>query len=165
MSDVKSGYHAPPPPQPGEFANTRVAIVATRWNADVVDALVDGAIRALKDWGVAEYNIAVLRAPGAYELPLACEHLARGKHVDGVIALGAVIRGETPHFDFVAGECARGLQEVMLRHAMPVGFGVLTVNTVAQAEARAGEGTDNKGCEAAQAVLEMIRFEWEVEAP
>lgn len=165
MSDVKSGYHPPAPPQPGEFINTRVAVLATRWNAGVVDALIDGAMQALKEWGVAQQNISLFRAPGAYELPLACEHLARGKHVDGVIALGAVIRGETPHFDFVAGECARGLQEVMLRHAMPIGFGVLTVDTPEQAMARAGEGEDNKGREAAQAVLEMIRFEWEVETP
>lgn len=165
MSDIKTGYHAPPAPSEGEFANTRVAVLATRWNADVVDALVEGALGALHDWGVAENNIRVYRAPGAYELPLACEHLARGKHFDGIVALGAVIRGDTPHFDFVAGECARGLQDVMLRHALAVGFGVLTVNTEDQALERAGEGEDNKGREAAQAVLEMIRFEWEVDAP
>ena len=165
MSDIKSGYHAPPAPSDGEFANTRVAIITTRWNAGVVDALVDGALGALHDWGVAENNIRVYRAPGAFELPLACEHLARGQHFDGIVALGAVIRGDTPHFDFVAGECARGLQRVMLRHAIAVGFGVLTVNTPEQAEERAGEGSDNKGREAAQAVLEMIRFEWEVDAP
>lgn len=165
MSDMKTGYHAPPSPAPGEFSNTRVAIVATRWNAEIVDALVEGAANALRDWGVADINVSIFRAPGAYELPLACEQLARGKHFDGVVALGAVIRGDTPHFDFVAGECARGLQDVMLRHALAIGFGVLTVNTVEQANERAGEGADNKGYEAAQAVLEMIRFEWEVDAP
>lgn len=163
--DNKSGYAAPPAPGLGEFENTRVAILATRWNCEIVDALLDGARRALLDWGVRESQIRVFRVPGAYEIPLACERIAAGKHFDGVVALGAVIRGETPHFDYVAGECARGLQDVMLRYGIPLGFGVLTVNTPEQAEARAGEGDDNKGYEAAQAVLEMIRFEWELDSP
>lgn len=163
--DQKGGYAAPPTPAPGEFANTRVAIVATRWNTEVVDALIDGAQRALIDWGVRESQIRLFRVPGAFEVPLACERLAEGKHFDGVVALGAVIRGETPHFDFVAGECSRGLQDVMLRYGIPVGFGVLTVDTPEQAVARAGEGHDNKGYESAQAVLEMIRFEWELDSP
>jgi 6,7-dimethyl-8-ribityllumazine synthase len=165
MTDMKSGYHAPDAPEPGEFANTRVAILATRWNTDIVDALIDGARACLEDWGVQPSNISEYRVPGAFEIPLACEHLARGKHFDGVIALGAVIRGDTPHFDFVAGECARGLQTVMLNHAVPIGFGVLTVNTVEQAHERSGPGDDNKGYESAAAVLEMIRFEWELESP
>ncbi|MBI3171787.1 MAG: 6,7-dimethyl-8-ribityllumazine synthase, partial [Hydrocarboniphaga effusa] len=86
------------------------------------------------------------------------EQLARTRRYDGVVALGAVIRGDTPHFEFVAGECARGLQDVALRHALPVGFGVLTVNTAAQALERVGKGRDNKGYESAAAMLEMIRL-------
>lgn len=165
MSDLKGGYLPPDLPQPGEFANTRIALVATRWNTDIVDALIDGARRCLTEWGVAAVNIREYRVPGAFEVPLACEHLARGKHFDGVVALGAVIRGDTPHFDYVAGECARGLQQVMLGHGVPLGFGVLTVDTVAQAHERSGDGDDNKGYEAAAAVLEMVRFEWELEGP
>lgn len=164
-ADLKSGYAAPPRPAAGEFANTRVAIAATRWNTELVDALIAGAQRALLDWGVRESNVRIYRVPGAFELPLACERIAYGKHFDGVVAVGAVIRGETPHFDFVAGECARGLQEVMLRFGIPLGFGVLTVDTVEQARARAGDGDDNKGYQSAQAVLEMIRFEWGLDAP
>lgn len=162
-ADQKSGYAAPSPPAPGELSNTRVAIVATRWNCEIVDALIGGARQALSDWGVRDSNIRLYRVPGAFEVPLACERIAHGKHFDAVVALGAVIRGETPHFDFVAGECARGLQDVMLRYGIPLGFGVLTVDTVEQATARSGDGKDNKGYESAQAVLEMIRFEWRLE--
>jgi len=158
MVPAKTGYIAPPAPAKNEFARARIALIATRWNADIVDALLAGARRQLAAWGVASRNVVELRAPGAFELPLACELAARAKRFDGVIALGAVIRGGTPHFEYVAGECARGLQEVALRHALPVGFGVLTVDTATQAVERAGPGTDNKGAEAAAAVLEMIRM-------
>ena len=160
VNDLKLGYEAPPEPVDGEFSNTRVAIVATRWNTDIVGSLIEGARDALTAWGVPEGQIVEFRAPGAYEIPLACEHIARGKHFDGVVTLGAVIKGDTPHFDFVAGECASGLQQVMLKHAIPIGFGVLTVNTVEQAWERAGDGKTNKGYEAALAMLEMIRLEW-----
>jgi 6,7-dimethyl-8-ribityllumazine synthase len=135
----------------------RIAILATRWNVEIVDALIAGAHRCLKDWGVAAKNIVECRAPGAYEIPLATSVLLAGSY-DGVIALGTVIRGDTPHFDFVAGECSRGLMDVQLRQRKPVGFGVLTVNTVLQAVERAGPGTDNKGYEAAAAMLEMSRL-------
>lgn len=157
---TKSGYAAPEAPFPDEFADVRIAIVATRWNVEVVEALETGARQCLLDWGVPAENIGSFKAPGAYELPLAASALLRAEHTvwDGVIALGAVIRGDTPHFDFVAGECARGLMDVQLATGRPVGFGVLTVNTAAQAEERAQPGTGNKGYECAQAVLEMVRL-------
>lgn len=155
----KSGYAAPDAPAEGEFDDVRIAIVATRWNVEVVEALATGARECLKDWGVTAENIGEFKAPGAYELPLAAAALLRaeGEPWDAVIALGAVIRGDTPHFDFVAGECARGLMDVQLATGKPVGFGVLTVNTAAQAEERAQPGKGNKGYECAQAVLEMVR--------
>jgi 6,7-dimethyl-8-ribityllumazine synthase len=154
----KTGYAAPAAPAPGEFASIRVALVATRWNTGIVDALIKGAHACLSDWGVARARVDEFRVPGAFEVPLALEQLARTRRYDGVVALGAVIRGDTPHFDFVAGECARGLQDVALRHALPVGFGVLTVNTAKQAADRAKAGKTNKGYEAASAMLEMVRF-------
>ena len=154
----KSGYAAPAAAAPGEFADTRIAIVATRWNTEIIDALVTGARRCLADWGVSAERVKLFHAPGAYELPLACSALLDSGGYEGVIALGAVIRGDTPHFDFVAGECARGLMDVQLSHGLPVGFGVLTVNNAQQAEERAGAGNDNKGYEAAAATLEMVRI-------
>lgn len=157
----KTGYATPGRPAKGEFAHVRIGIAATRWNADLVAALVKGAHACLKDWGVAADRIHEFRVPGAFELPLALEHLARTRRYDGVVALGAVIRGDTPHFEYVAGECARGVQDVALRHALPVGFGVLTVDTAAQALARAKPGKSNKGYEAAAATLEMVRFKRE----
>jgi len=152
----KTGYAAPALKDRDQLANARIAVLATRWNTEIVDALVAGARRCLADSGIRK--VTEHRVPGAYELPLAAEHLARAGMHDGVVALGAVIRGDTPHFDYVAGECARCLQDVSLRHALAVGFGVLTVNNTKQAVARAGKGRDNKGYEAAMAVLEMIAF-------
>ena len=118
-AEAKTGYRAPQLPTEREFADCRVAIVATRWNVEVVDALLAGAREALLEWGVPAAQIVELRAPGAFELPLACEGLARAGKYQAIIALGTVIRGDTPHFDYVAGECARGLQDVALRHALP----------------------------------------------
>ncbi|MES2490833.1 MAG: 6,7-dimethyl-8-ribityllumazine synthase [Pseudomonadota bacterium] len=155
---MKSGYAAPEKPAAGEFADARIAIVATRWNVEIVDALMDGSYRCLEDWGVPEESVEEFYVPGAYEIPLAVSLLLESGDYDGVITLGAVIRGDTPHFDFVAGECSRGLMDAQLRHGLPVGFGVLTVNTVQQAIDRAGNGDDNKGYEAAAAVLEMVRL-------
>nr|WP_245586070.1 6,7-dimethyl-8-ribityllumazine synthase [Solimonas soli] len=160
-ADAKTGYAAPDLPQAGEFDRAKIAIVATRWNVEIVDALVAGARAALRDWGVNDKRIGFFRAPGAYEVPLAARLLLDGGY-DGVVALGAVIRGDTPHFDFVAGECARGLIDVQLSTGKPVGFGVLTVNTVQQAVERCGPGTTNKGYEAAAAMLEMLRLRKEL---
>lgn len=158
MSDVKSGFAAPVAAGAGEFAATRVALLATRWNVEVIDALLAGARRALDVWGVKEAHVAEFRAPGAYELPLAAHALLKGGRFDTVIALGCVIRGDTPHFEYVAGECARGLMDVQLRSGKPVAFGVLTVNTPEQATERAGPGDDNKGYEAVCAALDMLRL-------
>ena len=157
---VKSGYAPPAPAQKGELAAARIAIVATRWNTDVVDALAKGARECLADYSVKE--IAEFRVPGAFEVPLSLELLARSGKYDGAVALGAVIRGDTPHFDFVAGECSRGVQDVALRHQFPVGFGVLTVDNARQAVDRARPGKSNKGYEAAAAMLEMLRLKRQV---
>jgi 6,7-dimethyl-8-ribityllumazine synthase len=162
MSDVKTGYAAPSKAGPREFAKARIALLATRWNVEVVDALVEGAQRCLADWGVQKKHVKLFRAPGAFEIPAAALALLKSGDWDGVVTLGAVIRGDTPHFDFVAGECARGLMDVQLRTRKALGFGVLTVNTVQQAYDRAGSGNDNKGYEAAAAMLEMLRLLREV---
>ena len=135
-----------------------IAIVAAQFNHFIVQQLVDGALDALQRNGVAEANITVAWVPGAFELPLAADVLAsRGVH-DAVIALGAVIRGGTPHFDYVAGECSRGIAQVGLKHALPVIFGVLTTDNIDQALERAGSGSGNKGFDTAVAALQMIAF-------
>jgi len=154
----KAGYAAPPGPSRGEFGKVRVALLLTRWNVDVVDALLGGARRCLAEWGVADKHVQEYRAPGAFELPLAASGLMKSGRYDAVITLGAVIRGDTPHFEFVAGECSRGLREAAQKHGVPLGFGVLTVNTPQQALERTGPGHDNKGYEAAAAALEMVRL-------
>jgi 6,7-dimethyl-8-ribityllumazine synthase len=153
----KTGYAAPGAPGKNEFKGARVALVATRWNVEVVDALLAGAHRCLADWGVSTRHVTEYRAPGAFELPLAVSALMKSGRYDAVVTLGAVIRGDTPHFDFVAGECSRGLREAAQKHGVPLGFGVLTVNTDQQAAERSGPGSDNKGYEAAAAALEMLR--------
>jgi len=152
---AKTGYAAPAP-SAGEFSDVRIGILATQWNLEVVDRLVQGARECLAAWAVGAVD--ERRAPGAYELPLAAARMLDGGRYDAVIALGAVIRGDTPHFEFVAGECARGLMDVQLRYGKPVAFGVLTVNNDAQAIERAQPGPANKGYEAAAAVLDMIRL-------
>lgn len=142
----------------GEFDGTglKIAVVSTRWNDDIVDRLVDGALDVLTDCGVDDDDITLVRVPGAFELPLAADRLGEMGDVDGIIALGAVIRGDTPHFDYVAGECSRGLSATALEYAVPVGFGVITADTIEQANARAQPDEDhNKGAEAASAVIEM----------
>lgn len=144
----------------GNFsANTgRYAIVVTRWNSFVVDHLQSGAIDALTRHGISESQITVIKAPGAYELPLVCQRLADSADYDAIIALGAVIRGGTPHFDFVAGEAAGGLNSVALTANIPVIFGVLTVDSIEQAIERSGTKAGNKGAEAAEVALEMINL-------
>lgn len=155
---AKTGYAASPAPGKNEFRQTRIALLATRWNLEVVDALLSGARECLRDWGVPDKHVDEFRAPGAFELPLAASALMKSGRYDGVVVLGAVIRGDTPHFEFVAGECSRGLREASQKHQTPLGFGVLTVNTPAQAAERCAPGKTNKGYEAAEATLEMIRL-------
>jgi 6,7-dimethyl-8-ribityllumazine synthase len=134
----------------------RVALVCAKFNGAITIRLLDGALLGLLDHGVASDTVDVAWVPGAVELPLAASRLLWSGGYDAVIALGAVIRGDTAHFDFVAGECAAGLQRVALDTGVPVIFGVLTTDTVAQAEERAGPGETNKGYEAAVTALEMV---------
>ncbi|MHB1523250.1 MAG: 6,7-dimethyl-8-ribityllumazine synthase [Candidatus Dormibacteria bacterium] len=130
-------------------------VVASRFNERVVAQLVEGAVRALRQHGVEEGRLELVWVPGAFELPVAAaERLARGG-VDLLVAVGAVIRGETPHFEYVASAAASGLAELSVRHRVPIGFGVLTVDTVEQATARAGGKLGNKGWEAGVAALEL----------
>lgn len=136
--------------------NQKLGIVLGRFNSFIGDALLSGAIDVLARHGVDTTNITVVNVPGAFEIPLAVKKMAASGRYDGVIALGAVIRGSTPHFDFVAGECAKGLNSVQLETGVPVGFGVLTVDTIEQAIERAGTKAGNKGAEAAMTVLEMV---------
>jgi 6,7-dimethyl-8-ribityllumazine synthase len=136
----------------------RIGIAASRFNEAVVRQLVDGALAALKRAGVGERDITLVRVPGAWELPLAARKLAAKGRCDAVIALGCVIRGDTPHFEYVAGECARGLMDVQRERGVPVAFGVLTVENEAQALERADVKRMNKGAEAALAAIEMANL-------
>ena len=135
----------------------KVAIAAARFNDFIVDRLLGGAIDYLRRHGLEEQGITVIRVPGAFELPLICQKLAQSKKFDGIIALGAVIRGATPHFDYVCAEATKGIAQIMLQTGVPVGYGLLTCNTIEQAIERAGSKAGNKGCEAAAAMLESIR--------
>lgn len=132
------------------------ALVVSRFNSFIVDHLVSGAIDALKKHGVMEKDITVIKAPGAYELPLVVKQVIATGSYDAVVALGAVIRGGTPHFEYVAGECVKGLSQVSLASSVPVAFGVLTVDTIEQAIERAGTKAGNKGAEAALSALETL---------
>ncbi|MGL4600186.1 MAG: 6,7-dimethyl-8-ribityllumazine synthase [Plesiomonas sp.] len=137
--------------------NARVAIVIARFNSFINESLLEGAVDALKRIGqVADDNITLVRAPGAYELPLVARRLAKSGNYDAIIALGTVIRGGTAHFEYVAGECSKGLAQVMMESDIPVAFGVLTTETIEQAIDRAGTKAGNKGAEAALTALEMV---------
>lgn len=136
----------------------RYAIVVGRFNSFVVEHLLEGAIDTLKRHGVAEENITVAYAPGAWELPLVVKKFAQANKHDAIIALGAVIRGSTPHFDFVAGECAKGLGVVALESTLPVINGVLTTDSIEQAIERSGTKAGNKGSEAALTAIEMVQL-------
>lgn len=137
-------------------ANGRYAIVVARFNSFVVESLLSGALDTLKRHGVDEGNITVVRVPGAWELPLAAKKLAAKGGFDAIIALGAVIRGGTPHFDYVAGECTKGIASVMMETEIPISFGVLTTDTIEQAIERSGTKAGNKGADAAMGALEMV---------
>lgn len=136
-------------------AGRRFAIVASRFNLQICEKLLDGALETLVEKGVALDDIDIVWVPGAWELPIAVRRLLTSDRYSGIVAVGAVIRGDTPHFDFVAGECARGLASASAEFDVPVAFGVLTTDNDDQAEARAGGAMGNKGHEAAMAVLEM----------
>ena len=133
----------------------RFGLVVARFNHFVTEPLLEGALAALREHGVADDDLTVVRVPGTFELPPVALRLARSGRFDALIAIGAVIRGGTPHFDYVAGEAAKGTAEVAMQTGLPVAFGILTCDTVEQALERAGEGASNKGWEAAVAALEM----------
>ena len=140
-----------------DASGKKVAIVVSRFNSFVVDRLLEGAVDTLIRHGnVADEDITVIKVPGAYELPLVAKKAAKCGKFDAIIAIGAVIRGGTPHFDFVAGECNKGLAQVCLDSEIPVSFGVITTDTIEQAIDRAGLKVGNKGGEAALSALEMI---------
>lgn len=142
----------------GNFAdcNAKYALVVGRFNSFITESLLNGAIDTLKRHGVENESLTVVRVPGAYEIPLASQRLAASKEYEAIIAIGAVIRGGTPHFDYVAGECSKGLASISLQYDIPVAFGVLTVDTIEQAIERAGTKAGNKGAEAALSAIEMV---------
>lgn len=139
-------------------------IVAARYNSAIVDGLLQGALAALERHGVSHESIRIVQVPGAFEIPLAAQRLAGTGRYAGLIALGVVIRGDTPHFDYVAGACAQGIAQVGLEQNIPIGFGVLTVNTEQQALERSGPDAGNKGVEAALAVLNMVQVLHDLQA-
>ncbi|HEX6995556.1 MAG TPA: 6,7-dimethyl-8-ribityllumazine synthase [Gammaproteobacteria bacterium] len=133
----------------------RFAVIASRFNEFIVERLVDAAVSTLVKHGAEPGDIDVVRVPGAFEIPLALKKLAAARRHDALIALGCVIRGATPHFDYVAGEAAAGIARVSLEHEVPIGFGLLTVDTIEQAVERAGTKAGNKGADAALTAIEM----------
>ena len=155
-------YH----PQPVHYtlAALEFGVVAARYNSTVVDGLLQGALAALERHGVSRASIKVVQVPGAFEIPLAAQRLASTGRYAGLIALGVVIRGDTPHFDYVAGACAQGIAQVGLEQNIPIGFGVLTVNTEQQALERSAPDAGNKGVEAALAMLNMVQVLHDLQA-
>ena len=142
----------------------RIAIVAARFNDFIVDRLMGGAVDCLLRHGADKAALTIIRAPGAFELPLICKRLAESGQFDGIVALGAVIRGSTPHFDYVAAEVSKGLAQVSMEYGVPVAFGVLTVDSIEQAIERSGTKAGNKGAEAALSALEMVSLLAQLEA-
>ena len=134
------------------------AIVISRFNEFISQRLLDGALDALKRHGASDEQINIFKVPGAFEIPLAVQKAALSKKYDAIIAIGSVIRGGTPHFEYVAGECVKGLAQVMMQNGIPVAFGVLTVDTIEQAIERAGTKAGNKGVEAAMSAIEMVNL-------
>lgn len=148
MQVIEAGYSA---------RGKKIAIVVARFNSFIVESLLSGAIDTLQRVGnITEQDITVIRIPGAFELPLAVQRVAASKKYDAIVALGAVIRGGTPHFEYVSGECVKGIAQVAMQYDLPVAFGVLTVDSIEQAIERAGTKAGNKGGEAAMSALEMI---------
>ncbi len=136
----------------------KYAILVARFNSFIVESLLEGALDTLKRHGVDEKNIEIIRVPGAFEMPIAAQRIAATEKYDAIVALGAVIRGGTPHFEYVAGECVKGLSQVSLNANVPISFGVLTVDSIEQAIERAGTKAGNKGGEAAVTALEMVNL-------
>lgn len=135
----------------------KFAIITSRYNEAITENLTKGALKSLEEYGVTLSDIKVFSVPGAFELPLFCQKLAQSKLYDGLIALGCVIRGDTPHFDYVCAETTRGIGQVSLATGIPIGFGLLTTDNLIQAELRSSLKGDNKGVEAALTTLEMVQ--------
>lgn len=138
--------------------DARIALLVARFNSFIVDSLLEGAVDCLVRHGAERRDLKIVRVPGAFEMPLVARRLAASRQYDAIVALGAVIRGGTPHFEYVAGECTKGLAQVGLEHDIPLAFGVLTVDTIEQAIERAGTKAGNKGVEAAMSAIEMINL-------
>jgi len=134
----------------------RIAIILSRFNQFISGHLLDGALEALGKLGVAEADIEIYKVPGAFEIPLLAKKLAKKKQVDGLICLGALIRGETPHFDYLSAEVTKGLSQVAMEEGLPISFGILTVETIEQGIERAGTKSGNKGYEAALSLIETV---------
>lgn len=149
INTLEGGFH------PGSL---NFCLVVARWNSFVVEHLEAGALDVLRRHGVADDHITIIRVPGAFEIPVTVERVAAQGNYDAIVALGAVIRGGTPHFDYVAGECVKGIAQVSLTQKIPIGFGVLTTDTIEQAIERAGTKAGNKGAEAALSALEMANL-------
>lgn len=147
-------------PSDVEFSATgrRVAIVAARFNDAVVSSLLEGAVATWRKCGGQERDLLILRVPGAFELPVVARRLASSGRYEAIVALGCVIRGDTPHFEYVAGECARGLQQTSCETGVPIAFGVLTLENIEQARGRAGPDSGNKGAHAMESALEMAHL-------
>jgi 6,7-dimethyl-8-ribityllumazine synthase len=145
-------------PEEGNFdlGDVRIAVIAARWNAEITDGLLAGAVRALARHNISGDAVEEYRVPGAFELPIAAQRAARTGRFDAVIALGCVIRGDTPHFDYVCSETTRGIGEVGLKENLPVAFGLLTTDNLQQSLDRSGDNEENKGEEAALTILEML---------
>ncbi len=139
-------------------SGAKFGIVVSRFNSFVVESLLEGAVDTIKRHGGAEQHIEVVRVPGAFEMPLTAKRMAATGRYDAIIALGAVIRGGTPHFEYVAGECTKGLAQVSLDSGIPMAFGVLTVDSIEQAIERSGTKAGNKGAEAAMSAIEMVNL-------
>jgi 6,7-dimethyl-8-ribityllumazine synthase len=133
----------------------KVAIVVSRWNAFITERLLEGALDTLIRHGASDADIAVIKVPGTFEIPLLAQQLAASKHYDTIICLGCLIRGSTPHFDYIAAECTKGIASAMMQHSVPITFGILTTDSIEQAIERAGTKAGNKGAEAAMAAIEM----------
>jgi len=138
--------------------SARFCLVVSRFNSFVVENLLAGAVDTLQRHGVEDSDLTIVRIPGAFEMPVTIERIAAKGGYDAIIAVGAVIRGGTPHFDYVAGECVKGIAQVGLKHGIPVAFGVLTVDTIEQAIERAGTKAGNKGADVAISALEMVNL-------
>jgi 6,7-dimethyl-8-ribityllumazine synthase len=141
-----------------DASGMRVAIILSRFNSFITERLYEGALDCLLRHGASREGITLIRVPGAFEIPLVAQRAAQSKRFDAILCLGAVIRGATPHFDYVAGEVTKGIALVSLNHNLPIGFGVLTTDTVEQAIDRAGTKAGNKGWETALSVVEMVNL-------